>query len=152
MKATILVLSLCAVILLVGCTAAKAEPKTEPKTDAPVESAAAQELDKGVYQRITPEDAKKMMDEGNVTIVDVRTESEYNEAHIPGAVLVPVESIGSEPPEALADKDATLLVYCRSGNRSRTASEKLIELGYTSVYDFGGIKDWPYETEAGGNG
>lgn len=101
------------------------------------------------YHKITAEEARKMMEEGGVTIVDVRTTAEYAEKHIPGAILVPVETIGLEPPQALPDKDAVLLVYCRTGVRSRQASDKLVMLGYTNVYDFGGIVDWPYETESG---
>lgn len=90
-----------------------------------------------------------MLDEGGVTVVDVRTAEEYAEQHIPGAVLVPNESIGDEPPAKLPDQDAVLLVHCRTGVRSKQASDKLIKLGYTQVYDFGGIVDWPYETESG---
>lgn len=101
------------------------------------------------YQRITAEKAKEMMDAGNVVVVDVRTAEEYQEAHISGAVLVPYESMGDTLLDALPDEDAILLVYCRSGSRSKQASEKLIELGYTQVYDFGGIVDWPYERESG---
>lgn len=101
------------------------------------------------YHKITAEEAKKMIEEGGVTIVDVRTTAEYAERHIPGAVLAPVETIGLEPPQTLPEKDAVLLVYCRSGVRSRQASDKLVMLGYTNVYDFGGIVDWPYETESG---
>ncbi len=101
------------------------------------------------YHKITAEEAKKMMDEGGVTVVDVRSADEYAASHIPGAVLVPVESIGSEPPELLPDKDGMLLVHCRTGIRSKQASDKLVELGYTQIYDFGGIVDWPFETESG---
>lgn len=98
------------------------------------------------YHKIDAEQAKKMIDEGGVTIVDVRTEKEYNAEHIPDSILVPNESIGDEAPEALPDKDAVLLVHCRTGVRSKQASDKLVELGYQNVYDFGGIVDWPYET------
>lgn len=101
------------------------------------------------YHKITAEESKKMMDKGNVTILDVRTEEEYAEKHIPDAVLIPVGSIEENAQEILTDKDEILLVYCRTGKRSKQASEKLIELGYTQVYDFGGITDWPYETESG---
>lgn len=101
------------------------------------------------YHKITAEEAKKMIDAGGVTIVDVRTAEEYAEKHIPGAVLVPNESIGEDPPEQLPDQDAVLLVHCRTGVRSRQASDKLVGLGYTQIYDFGGIADWPYETESG---
>ena len=78
-------------------------------------------------------------------MVDIRTREEYDGGHIENAVLVPNESIGSEMPEALPDKEATLLVYCRSGRRSKDAAQKLLALGYQSVYDFGGVIDWPYE-------
>lgn len=104
---------------------------------------------KDAYHRITAEEAKKKMDAGGVVIVDVRTAAEYEEKHIPSAVLVPNESIGGTPVEQLPDLDAVLLVYCRTGVRSKAASEKLAALGYRKIYDFGGIVDWPYETEAG---
>ena len=86
-----------------------------------------------------------MMASQEVVVVDVRTQEEYDGGHIENAVLVPNESIGSEMPEALPDKEAPLLVYCRSGRRSKDAAEKLLALGYQSVYDFGGVIDWPYE-------
>ena len=77
-------------------------------------------------------------------MVDIRTREEYDGGHIENAVLVPNESIGSEMPEALPDKEMTLLVYCRSGRRSKDAAQKLLELGYQKVCDFGGVIDWPY--------
>ena len=101
------------------------------------------------FTGLTAEQAKAMMDEGNVVVVDVRTQDEYTAGHVPGAILVPGETIGSEPPAALPDLDATLLVYCRSGRRSREAAGKLAALGYTAVYDFGGIIDWPYDVVEG---
>lgn len=98
--------------------------------------------------RITAEEAKKIMDSGNgYVILDVRTQEEYDEKHIPDSVLIPDYEIEEQAEKVLTDKDQTILVYCRSGNRSRTASEKLISMGYTDVKDFGGINDWPYETE-----
>ena len=100
----------------------------------------------GTYQTITAEEGKAMMDAGGVTVVDVRTQKEYDAGHIPDAILVPNESIGEEPPEALPDKSAALLIYCRTGIRAADASEKLAKMGYTNVYDMGGIRDWPYET------
>lgn len=103
----------------------------------------------GGVTKIDAAKAKEMMDAGGVTIVDVRTAEEYEEAHVPDAVLVPLDTIGSEAPAALPDKEATLLVYCRSGRRSAQASAKLAELGYQAVYDFGGIIDWPYDTQTG---
>lgn len=100
------------------------------------------------YHKITAEEAKKMMDKGGVTVVDVRTAEEYAEKHIPGAILVPLQSIGDEMPTPLPQKDATLLIHCRSGVRSKKAATQLMQLGYTSLYDFGGILDWTYETES----
>lgn len=103
----------------------------------------------GGSHKISAEEAKEMLDQGGATVVDVRTAEEYAEGHIPGAVLVPVDTIGDEPPLALSDKDAVLLVHCRTGVRSKRAANQLVKLGYTQVYDFGGIVDWPYETESG---
>jgi phage shock protein E len=101
---------------------------------------------KAVYNKITPEQAKARMDSGDsVTVVDVRTQREYDGGHIESALLIPNETITNERPELLPDLDAEILLYCRSGNRSAQAAKKLIEMGYTNVYDFGGIKDWPYE-------
>ena len=87
-----------------------------------------------------------MINTQEVTIVDVRTQSEYDEGHIQNAVLIPNETIGSDPPTNLPDKNAIILVYCRSGRRSEEAARKLVNLGYVSVYDFGGINDWTYGT------
>ena len=80
--------------------------------------------------------------------MDVREQSEYNEGHVPGAVLLPVGTISEETAAAVIEnKDTVVLVYCRSGNRSKTAAQALADLGYTQVYEFGGIRDWPYEVE-----
>ena len=100
------------------------------------------------YQQITQEEAKEMMDNQEVIILDVREQDEYDSGHIPGAVLLPVGTIDeTTAAEVIPEKDATVLVYCRSGNRSKTASSTLAELGYTGIYEFGGINTWPYETE-----
>lgn len=99
------------------------------------------------YHKISAAEAKEMMDQSEVTIVDVRTLQEYQEGHVPGAVNIPNEEILDTEPELLNDKDATLLVYCRSGRRSKDASDKLVKMGYKNVYDFGGIIDWNYDTE-----
>ena len=100
---------------------------------------------KAAYHKLSAEEAYEMMASQEVVVVDVRTLEEYDGGHIENAVLVPNESIGSEMPEALPDKEATLLIYCRSGRRSKDAAQKLLALGYQSVYDFGGVIDWPYE-------
>ena len=101
------------------------------------------------YEQITQEAAKEMMDTQDVIILDVREQEEYDSGHIPGAVLLPVGTIDEDTAaEVIPEKDATLLVYCRSGNRSRTAASALAKLGYTNIYEFGGINTWPYETES----
>ena len=102
----------------------------------------------GAYQQITQEDAKEMMDTQEVIILDAREQAEYDSGHIPGAVLLPVGTIDeTTAAEVIPEKDSTVLVYCRSGNRSKTASSTLAVLGYTNIYEFGGINTWPYETE-----
>ena len=101
------------------------------------------------YQQISQEEAKEMMDTQDVIILDVREQDEYDSGHIPGAVLLPVGTIDEDTAAAvIPGKDSTVLVYCRSGNRSKTASSSLAELGYTNIYEFGGINTWPYETES----
>lgn len=128
MKKSILLLVM--ILILGGCGAAPQETSVE-------------------YQQITAEEAKELMDTWKYEVVlDVREQDEYDEKHIPGAILLPVGMIDEETAaDAIPEKDTMVLVYCRSGNRSKTASQKLAELGYTQVYEFGGINDWPYETE-----
>lgn len=104
-----------------------------------------EEGDDGLYKKISAEEAKSMMDRGEGRIIDVREPSEYAGGHVPGAELLPLGNIKAGEPESLQDKEEVLLLYCRSGNRSAQAARKLIEYGYTNVYDFGGIIDWPYE-------
>ena len=98
------------------------------------------------YEQITPEQAKTLMDtESEYVIVDARTTEEFAEGHIEGAILIPEYEIADRAEKELPDKDALILVYCRSGRRSKIASEELVKLGYTNVKEFGGIIDWPYE-------
>ena len=105
-------------------------------------------MNENSYQQITQETAKEMMDTQEVVILDVREQHEYDSGHIPGAVLLPVGTITNDTAAALIDNlDTVVLVYCRSGNRSKTASQALADLGYTNVYEFGGINVWPYEIE-----
>ena len=102
---------------------------------------------KAPYRKISAQQAKEMIDTGkSLIIVDVRTPGEFAGGHVKDAINIANETIGSDRPSALPDSDATILVYCRSGSRSAQASKKLLELGYTEVYDFGGIINWPYET------
>lgn len=118
--------------LLVGCSQESARPAN----------------DSTGYRQATAQEAKELMDsEEGYIILDVRTDEEYAGGHIPGAILIPHDDIADQAEEILTDKDQLILVYCRSGNRSRQAAEALAELGYTNVVDFGGINDWPYETE-----
>ena len=101
-----------------------------------------------VYVNITAEEAKQIMDtEEGYIILDVRTQEEYDESHIPGAILIPHTEIEARTEEVLTDKDQLILVYCRSGRRSKIAAEALLELGYTNIKEFGGIIDWTYEIE-----
>ena len=100
------------------------------------------------YKQISQEEAAQMMeeDDGHV-IVDVRTQEEYDEGHIPGAICIPNEEITDTKPELLPDVDQVILIYCRSGRRSKEAAEKLFNMGYTHIYEFGGIIDWTGEIE-----
>ena len=125
------ILILLTALLLGGCAAQSASPS-----------------DKATYRQISMEEAVTMMaEETDYIILDVRRADEYAGGHIPGAINVANESIGiAEIPE-LPDKDQLILVYCRSGNRSKQASQKLADLGYTNIVEFGGILDWPGEIE-----
>lgn len=123
------------VILSVACSQKEAETTT-----------AVTETTTAVLEKIDAEAAKKIMDsESDIIILDVRTQEEYDSGHIQGALLLPYDQIEQKAAEALPDKDKKILVYCRSGNRSNTASNTLSKLGYTQIYDFGGIIDWPYD-------
>lgn len=111
---------------------------SEPKTTVTSETM--------TYQQITQEEAKEMMkaDDGHI-IVDVRRQDEYDSGHIPDAILIPNESIGTEKPKELPNLDQIILIYCRSGRRSKEASQKLADMGYTHIFEFGGIIDWTGE-------
>lgn len=136
-----LICLLMGLLFLAGCAA---RPKlAEPSAPAADIQPVAEE--EAAYVKISAADAKKMMDAQSVIILDVRTPEEYQEGHIENALLLPVDTILKDAEKTLTDKTATLLVYCRSGNRSKTASEALIKLGYQQVYDFGGINSWPYD-------
>ena len=98
------------------------------------------------YEQITAEQAKTIMDtEKDYVIIDARTEEEFAEGHIKNAILIPEYEIANRAEKELPDKEQLILVYCRSGRRSKIASEELVKLGYTNVKEFGGIMDWQYE-------
>ena len=98
------------------------------------------------YEQISGEEAKELMDsESGYIIIDARTQEEYDEGHIPGAILIPEYEIADRAEKELPDKNRLILVYCRSGRRSKIAAEELVKLGYTNVKEFGGIIDWKYE-------
>ncbi|PKL12018.1 MAG: rhodanese-like domain-containing protein [Spirochaetae bacterium HGW-Spirochaetae-8] len=131
-------LGVLAIVLVVAGCAGRSKPEVAVGAPAPV--ARAQ------YRKISPQEAKSMMADKSVIILDVRTEAEFTQGHIEGAILIPNETITTTVrPAALTDLNAVVLVYCRSGNRSSQAAKKLVTLGYAQVYDFGGIIDWPYE-------
>jgi rhodanese-related sulfurtransferase len=100
------------------------------------------------YTNITAQQAKEIMDtQTGYVILDVRAQSEYDEGHIPGAIVIPHDQVKEKAEDILPDKDQLILVYCRSGRRSKLAAEDLVDLGYTNIKEFGGILDWPYEVE-----
>ena len=102
------------------------------------------------YRMVSMEEAVRMMEtETDYILLDVRTQAEFEDGHIPGAICIPNESIGTAELAELPDRDQLILVYCRSGNRSKQASEKLAALGYTNIVEFGGIIDWPGEIVSG---
>ena len=106
--------------------------------------------EESTYRQVNAEEADSMMEEeSDYLILDVRTAQEYSEKHIPGAINIPNETIGTEDIPELPDKEQLILVYCRSGNRSKQASEKLVKLSYTNIVEFGGINDWTGETVSG---
>lgn len=134
MKIVTIILSVLLAACLCGCAV------TDQRENETVNAA---------YKQIDHAQAKDMMDEHpDVIILDVREQSEYDSGHIPSAVLLPVGEIDEDSAaQVIPDKDTVVLVYCRSGNRSKKASQALADLGYTQVYEFGGIMDWPYDVE-----
>lgn len=133
MRKNIIVLFLIlSTLFILGCTTLNEEISSKGQESVKV-------------SKITSEEAKEEMNNSNVIILDVRTEDEYNSGHIENSVLIPVDDLENKAEELLVNKEQKILVYCRSGNRSKKAADLLVEMGYTNVYDFGGIKDWPYE-------
>ena len=135
---------LAGVALLSACS--PASPSTTQPVQAPVTAAPASNN----FQIINAQQAKQMMDQSTgYVIVDVRTQSEFQDGHIDGAVLIPVDQVASLAPSKLPDKTQLIFVYCRSGARAQQASTILAQMGYTNVVDFGGISSWPYGTVTG---
>lgn len=132
-------------VMLAGCTAGGDSAQATPSPAAETSTEPAQ----AVYQTIIPEDAKALIGTSGVVLLDVRTKEEFDEAHIDGAALVPYDAIDQNVDKLPEGKDTTIIVYCRSGRRSAIAAETLLGMGYTQVYDLGGIQDWPYETVTG---
>ncbi len=127
-KAIIFLCMVLAAIMLFGCTEVNEKPE------------------ENMYINITAQQAKEIMDsESGYVILDVRAADEYAQGHIPGAMLIPHTDINLRAETELPDKDQLILVYCRSGRRSKLAAEDLVKLGYTNIREFGGIIDWPYE-------
>ncbi len=129
----ILLLFFCLPVMLCvgGCSADKAQPPQK----------------QSVYKNITAEEAKDIIDtESGYLILDVRTQEEFEQGHIPNAVNLDYQEIAQKAEEVLPDKNQKILIYCRSGRRSKIAAQELLDMGYTSLYEFGGIIDWPYDT------
>jgi len=129
-KMTIAALSLAAALVLAGCAPAQ----------NPAATAQAQAV-----QSISPEEARGLIGKPGVVLLDVRTQEEYDEGHIEGAALLPYDAIAADSAVLPADRNAAIIVYCRSGRRSAIAAQTLSDLGYTRLYDLGGIQSWPYD-------
>ena len=135
--------------MLAGCGAPGSRPAV-PEITAAVPDVAAAAAKKAEYRKITAKEAHEMMaEQSGYIILDVRTDSEYKEKRLDGAILIPDYEIKKRVESELADKDVLIFVYCRSGRRSEGAAREMANLGYTNVYDFGGINDWPYDTVSG---
>lgn len=138
-KVLLLILSMLILLYLTAC-----DDRGEDALPAEEQALANAETELADYIKLTPEEAKEMIDTNDVIILDVRTEDEFRQGHIKGAMLIPDYELYEVAEEKLPDKDATILIYCRSGNRSKLASHLLIGMGYRNIYDFGGILDWRY--------
>lgn len=145
MKKLPLIISIC--ILLTSCGEDKSIGIIGG-ADGPTSIIVSEKGEKTMYEQITPKDAKKIMDsEKDYIILDVREQEEFEAGHIKDALLLPYTDIDEKAEEILPDKDAQILVYCRSGRRSKIAAERLSKLGYTNIKEFGGIIDWHYDIE-----
>lgn len=128
-------------VIPTGCSQNTIQGEPMSKQPAPV-------IDTNKYKSISPSEARQKLDtDKTIVLLDVRTQEEYKEGHIPGSILIPLDILESEVSTKIKDKNTTVFVYCRSGRRSRIASETLAGLGYKNVYDLGGIMNWPYSIE-----
>lgn len=147
MKKVLCIISILLCILLTAC-GNDSSIGIISSADGPTSIIVSEKGEKTMYEQITAEEAKKIMNSGEEHIIlDTREQDEFDEGHIPGAILIPYTEIENNAKEMLPDKDKLILVYCRSGRRSKIAAENLAKLGYTNVKEFGGIIDWPYEIE-----
>ena len=147
MKKTLCIISAVLCILLTACGDATSIGIIGG-ADGPTSIITTKKGEKTMYEQITPQEAKKIMDSGEEHIIlDTREQDEFDEGHIAGSILIPYTEIENKAEKMIPDKDKLILVYCRSGRRSKIASESLAKLGYTNVKEFGGIIDWPYEVE-----
>ncbi len=143
MKKIFLFFTVLCLVILSGCVPQKEKvPITTTTTESEVVT-----MNQGLgYEQITGDEAKKLMDtESDYIIIDARTTEEFNEGHIEGAILIPEYEIGDRAENELLRKDQLILIYCRSGRRSKIAAQALVDLGYTNVKEFGGIIDWQYD-------
>lgn len=131
--------------LFAGCSLVN---ETEPAETSAAVTDASEDTEELLYRQITQEEAKQIMaEEEDIIILDVRTQEEFDEGHIPGAICIPYDSIEDDNIPQIPDKEQIILVYCRSGRRSKIASQNLGEMGYTNVFEFGGIIDWIGDVE-----
>ncbi len=149
-KSLMMIVVLAVALILTACSPQNNKPKQNGISDqanqTQGETAVKDSPTPLTYTQIDAQQAKTMMDsEENFILLDVRTQGEFEGGHIPGAQLLPNETIGAAAPEELPDKEQLILIYCRSGNRSKQAAQKLVNLGYTNIYEFGGINSWPYD-------
>ena len=146
MKKKIFILTLCFIfpLLFVGCAN---ESNTDAQSNPSATNSGSKETQKNSYKQISGADAYALMQsESNYIIIDARTQEEFDQGHIENAILIPEYEIDQKAPNLLPDKEQLILVYCRSGRRSKIAAEALVNLGYTNVKEFGGIIDWESET------
>lgn len=156
-KKSIALTILLTTMLITSCGTSNGNPSQESKLPEGTEQTTdigkdteEDQMSQAKVKKLTAEQAYERIESGDeIVLVDVRRQDEYDQGHIEGSILISNESIGTKQPTELPDLDAEILVYCRSGNRSAQAAEKLVEMGYTNVSDFGGIIDWPYETVTG---